>query len=174
MRDDRIRTSHDLADLLEDAARGLRMLPPLDLSDAQRGIATDILKGRKRGDSDQEAVRERLRLLAEKLPGLSRSDAENHLVSLTVGSIRQLAPMLDVRLPSKATKNEYVQMLLTQLFDAPAGQELIRTFHKRGSRAGMPKSLASSRGDRRMPGGKARHSDGEDSNRGSDGATTIS
>ena len=172
MQPDRIRTSHDLADLLEDAARGLRMLPPLDLSDAQRGIATNILKARKRGDSDQEA-RERLTLLAEELPELSRSDAETHLVSLTVESIRRLAPMLDVRIPSKATKNEYVQMLLTQLFDAPAGQELIRTFHKRGGRTGMPKSSSGSRGGRHMPGGKARNSDGENSDRGSHSATTI-
>ena len=151
MRRDKIRTSHDLADLLEDVAKGLRMLPPLDLSDAQQDLATDILKSRKRGDSDQEAVRERLTLLAEELPRLSRSDAETHLVSLTVDSIRQLAPMLDVRIPSKATKNEYVQMLLTQLFDAPAGQELIRTFHKRGSRTA---EQTQSRGARVKRGGE--------------------
>ena len=164
MRYDRIKTSHDLADLLEDAAKALRMLPPLTLSDARGSISTNSLKDAKHRDSDQEPVQERLKLLAEQLPELGRSDAETHLVSLTVESIRQLAPLLDVRIPSKATKSEYIQLLLTQLFDAPAGQELIRTFHKRGGKTAMPKPPVASRAVRRVPVGKDRKKDGEKSN----------
>ena len=173
MRHERIKTYHDLADLLEDAARVLRMLPPLELSDAQQSIVLDGLKGRKRRNRDHESVQERVALLAEQLPKLSRADAKTQLASLTVESIRQLAPMLDVRIPSKATKNEYIELLLTQLFDAPAGQELIRTFHKRVGRTAIPKPLAGEREVRPVPGGKDRN-DGERSSHRPDGATTKS
>ena len=173
MRHDRIKTSHDLADLLEDAARALRMLPPLELSDAQRSIAADSFKDAKRKDIDRDLVQERLTLLADQLPDLSRSEAETHLASLTVESIRQLAPLVDVRMPSKATKHEYVQLLLTQLFDAPAGQEVIRTFHKRSGKTAMSKSPAASRGDRRVPGGEDRNNEAGKLSRRSDSASTI-
>ena len=160
MRTDGIKTSHDLADLLEDAARGLRLLPPFELAGDQRPNLADSAQEATRKNGDKKQIQERLSILVEQLPELNRSDAEAHLVSLTVDSIRQLAPLLDVRIPSKATKREYIQILLTQLFDAPAGQELIRTFHKRSEHPSVSKSPVASRGVRRSPSGKDRGNDG--------------
>ena len=132
MRNYEIDTSHDLADLLEDAAKRLRMLPSVRFSDAQGRVADDRLSDRRGRRNYREAIRQDgLALVAEELRESSRLDAEARLGSLTVGEIRQIAPSLGVRIPSKGTKSEYIQMLLTQVFDAPAGQELIRTFHKR-------------------------------------------
>ena len=155
-----IKTSHDLADLLENAARGLRMLPAMQLGGAHIAVPTDSVGWSEQKDGGRKQVPERLTLLAEQLPELNRSEAETCLSSLTVNAIRQLAPLLDIRIPSKAAKNEYVKLLLTQLFDAPAGQELIRTFHKRYDRTSKSKPFVVSRGVRRVPGGKDRRSDG--------------
>ena len=160
MRTDEIKTSHDLADLLEDAARGLRLLPPFELACGQRTSLSDRTQETTRKNGDKKQVQEKLAFLVEQLPELNRADAEAHLVSLTVAAIRQLAPLLDVRIPSKATKSEYIQLLLTQLFDAPAGQELIRTFHKRLDQSSDSKSSIASRGVRRSPSGKDRGNEG--------------
>ena len=64
--------------------------------------------------------------------------------SLTVPAIRQLASLLGIRIPSKAIKSESISMLLSQVFDVPAGQELIRTFHKRKVGVSDARSLAKS------------------------------
>ena len=129
-----IKNSHDLADLLETTANALRLSPPLELDDMRRVGRTGTNRSTPRVDESVELERERMCKLAEKLPGFTRSEAENSLRSLTVKSIRQLAPLVDVRIPSKATKGEHIEMLLTHLFDAPAGQELISTFHQRNRR----------------------------------------
>ena len=71
--------------------------------------------------------------LANRLPSLERSTAEVELAGLTVSDIRKLAGVLQIRIPSKIKKIEAVNMLLEQVFDLPAGQQLIRTFHKRNS-----------------------------------------
>ena len=149
-----IRNSHDLADLLEKTAFALRALPPLELAEDER---TGERNGRTRSQRvRRQEVQERLNRFVDQLPGLSRTDAENELASLTVAAIRQLAPMLDVRIPSKATKSEYIRLLLIQLFDAPAGQELIRTFHKRNDRTSLMKSSAQSPPPKLVPTGKDR------------------
>lgn len=128
---DEMETSHELADALEVIARALRMLPAVRLDDS-----TEDITGRRKRSIGQKSVGqahmpEELTLFAETLPELSRLEAEACLNSLTVSSIREIAPLLDIRIPSKGTKGQYIQLLLTQLFDAPAGQELIRTYHKR-------------------------------------------
>ena len=155
MRTDDINTSHDLAELLENAARLLRMLPEIQLNDAGPDVSS------KNPDSkvvqkvySRELTADHLSLLAERIPELGRADAEAQLTSLTVGSIKQLAPLLDIRMPSKATKDEYIKLLLMQLFDAPAGQELIRTFHKRSSSKSEPNRFLASQSNLRSPGGK--------------------
>lgn len=135
-----IRDSHDLADALEFAASVLRALPRIEIGDDKGMHATNGSSTRK---ADDKSLDERLSELAVRLPGLDRAIAETELGALTVKAIRQLAPMLDVRIPSKATKSEYIRILLTQLFDAPAGQELIRSFHRRN--AGMPSGTVGSK-----------------------------
>ena len=149
-----IKTSHDLADLLEDAARGLRLLPPFELAGDQPTSPVDRAQETTRKNSDKKQIQERLAFFIKQLPELNRADAEAQLVSFTVDAIRQLAPLLDVRIPSKATKSEHIQLLLTHLFDAPAGHELIRTFHKRRDQSLDSKSSIASRGVRRPPSGK--------------------
>ena len=149
-----IKTSHDLANLLEDAARGLRLLPPFELAGDQRTILADRTQETTRKNSNKKQIQERVAFFIEQLPKLNRADAEAHLISLTVDAIRQLAPLLDVRIPSKATKSEHIQLLLTHLFDAPAGHELIRTYHKRREQSSDSKSSIASRRLRRSPSGK--------------------
>ena len=71
--------------------------------------------------------------LASRLPTLGRENAEAEIQALTVKDMRQIAASLEIRIPSKATKSETVNMLLAQVFDVPAGHERIRTFHKRNA-----------------------------------------
>lgn len=139
MTTEKIQTSHDLADLLEDAVQVLRMLPAMQLTDDQQPVRTRNAKQNRQGESDRKRMEEGLATVAKQLPELDRAEAETQLSSLTVDSIRKLAPILDIRIPSKATKDEYIKLLLSQLFDAPAGQELIRTFHKRNERRSSSK-----------------------------------
>ena len=128
---DNTRTSHDLANELEDMAKVLRALPELPLS--QLGQTFAKLKSSKPvcEKRDDGLVREQLEDLANKLPTLDKSEASSKLKPLTVESIRHLATMLGFRMPSKLNKSQAIDMLLEQVFDIPAGQELIRTFHRR-------------------------------------------
>lgn len=71
--------------------------------------------------------------LSRRFSSLERGDAEAELKNLKTDSIRQLAAALGIRIPSKATKAEATSTLLAHVFDIPAGQELIRTFHRRHS-----------------------------------------
>ena len=131
MATDNIRTSHDLANALEDAAKALRVLPELPLS--QLGQTFAKLKSPRSvcGKSNEEFLQVQLEDLANTLPDLEKSEAASKLKPLTVESIRQLATMLGFRMPSKLNKSQSIDMLLEQVFDIPAGQELIRTFHRR-------------------------------------------
>ena len=128
---DNLRTSHDLANELEELAKVLRGLPELPLS--KLGQILPKLKSSKTvcGKRDDGLVRDQLEDLVNKLPTLDKSEARSQLAPLTVESIRQLATMLGFRMPSKLNKSQAIDMLLEQVFDIPAGQELIRTFHRR-------------------------------------------
>ena len=139
-----IKTSHDLADLLEDTARVLRMLPAMQLVDVRKPSSADSTAHFQNDRVGQERRLPNVSALKEQLPALDRTAAETQLCSLTVDLIRQLASSLDVRIPSKATKPESIKLVLSQLFDAPAGQELIRTFHKRNDPASTTKPLLAS------------------------------
>lgn len=131
MATDNIRTSHDLANTLENAAKALRALPELPLS--QLGQTFAKLKSSKQvcRKSDDELVQVQLEDLANVLPDLEKGEAASMLKPLRVEAIRQLATMLGFRMPSKLNKSQAIDMLLEQVFDIPAGQELIRTFHRR-------------------------------------------
>ena len=69
--------------------------------------------------------------LSRRFSGLTRDEAAAELRNLKVDSIRQLAASLGIRIPSKATKAEATGTLLAHVFDIPAGQEIISTFHQR-------------------------------------------
>ena len=131
MRRDAIRTTHDLAQFLEETARVLRQIPAIDLTGVTSDISDDVSGQLRETKTRGSQTEDELILLAEELPSMSRAEAESKLNSLTVKAIRVIAPMLAVRVPSRATKAESIRVLLVQLFDAPAGQELIRTYHKR-------------------------------------------
>lgn len=153
---DKIETSHDLADFLGEVAETLRHLPSVKLAEFREDAAGNVagsVRDRRRKQSRSDAE---LEVLASQLGQLDRSEAETRLSSLTVESIRKIAPMLNIRIPSRAKKDESIEMLLLHLFDAPAGQELIRTFHKRYGKAGRGKSVGASRTEPRSLGGKGR------------------
>ena len=140
-----IKTSHELADMLEGVAKAsrefantlegvanvLREPPELQLTEPGQTLdVPDVPKNVQQKDNKQSAQFP-LADLANRLPTLEKADAEAELKTLKVDSLRQLASLLGIRMPSKATKSESINMLLSQVFDIPAGQELIRTFHKR-------------------------------------------
>lgn len=125
-----IKTSRDLADMLDHVVKVLRTVPEFKLAELQETKASDLSK-RSQRDEARRQIQERLSSLAKQLPSLQRERAETEITALTVPEIRQLATLLEIRMPSKMKKSESIDLLLSQVFDVPAGQELIRTFHKR-------------------------------------------
>jgi polyhydroxyalkanoate synthesis regulator phasin len=133
MKTDGIKTTHDLAEYLEEVAKGLRFLPEMALEDANRKRpAKKVMDdGPVARQSNHTVKHEELKVLADQIRELTKDEAEARLLSLTVPAIRQLALLVDIRVPSKATKGEHIETLLLHLFDIPAGHEVIRTFRDR-------------------------------------------
>lgn len=125
---DQIKTSHDLADALEGVVEVLRGLPAFQIADGP-ALQKQGVRGRDHEKSNGQSAQ--VQAIADRLLNLPRKDAEAEIGSLTLPEIRQIAALRGIRVPSRATKSETVAMLLAQVFDMPAGQELIRTFHKR-------------------------------------------
>lgn len=122
-----VKTSHDLADVLESVANLLRSIPEYELGKVRQNFKdTDNQK-----NSEDPQIQITLTELASRLSEFGRENAETELKKLTLESMRHLATSLKIRIPSKASKADTINILLTQLFDIPAGQERIRTFHNR-------------------------------------------
>ena len=128
MRQNKFNTSHDLADMLEDAARALRNMPSVEF---EWGMTPSKRSKEKGVARTQQRTEIELKTLAAEIQGSDRSIAEKRLSDLTVREIRQIADTLGVRTPSKAPKGDYVRTVLTHVFDVPAGQNVVRTFHER-------------------------------------------
>lgn len=148
MTTNQIKTSYELADVLEGAIRVLRALPEMQLAEPSEKpniaeILPDAQKSSPQEDNHQD-TQDKIIGLANKLHKFGREDAETQMNSLTVPAIRQLASLLEIRIPSRSTKSDSINMLLSQVFDVPTGQELIRTFHKRNPRISDAKSFAKS------------------------------
>ena len=126
-----IKTSRDLADLLEDVVKLLRTLPELPLKDTGLELETLNHQMENQNNTGHKQNHAPSSDLVSRLPDLGRDNAKEEIQSLTLDAIRQLATSLEIRIPSRATKSETVQMLLEQVFDMPAGHDRIRTFHKR-------------------------------------------
>ena len=125
------KTSHDLADELERAAKALRNLPAVPLSGERQNALLQRRNATKVADGDDIAQYQDLGGLAERLPAMDVATAEPEIRALAVNEARQLAKILGLRVASKATKDETVGLLLSQLYEVPAGQERLRTFHER-------------------------------------------
>lgn len=125
-----IKTSYDLADMLDHVVKVLRTVPEVKLTELQETKASDLAKKIQKDEARQQ-IQDRLSYLAKQLPSFQRERAETEITALTVPEIRQLATLFDIRMPSKMKKSESIDLFLSQMFDVPAGQELIRTFHKR-------------------------------------------
>ena len=132
---ERLETTDEVASVLEAVAKKLRSLPSAGLYGNHLGSPehTPDRKARPKGPPVD------LPSLSREVPQMSRVVAEETLGSLTVPSLRELAPLLNIRAPSRATKPELVQLLLSQLFDVPEGQQLISTYHRR--RQGTRRSI---------------------------------
>lgn len=120
---------HELGELLSAFALALRKH---QMQDLDRRVGEEKAASIERAEDERQCV-VALSGLADRLPNLERSMAEAELANLTVSNVRKLAGMLQIRIPSKIKKDEAVNMLLEQVFDLPARQQLIRTFHKRNS-----------------------------------------
>ena len=128
------RTTHDLADYLEDIAKGLRFLPPVLLEDARIQDPPRRVKATPAMRQTPSTPPEELKVLADEIRGLTRDEAENHLLSLSVASIREVGRLVGIRLHSKAPKDEHVERLLLHLFDMPRGAEVIRNLGDKSAR----------------------------------------
>jgi hypothetical protein len=128
---DNIKTSRDVANLLEEVVELLRTIPELPLSDIGRNPEPPNEPTRNRKNSNHKQGQRPLSDLASRLPALGRENAKAEIQSLTIKAMRELAASLEIRIPSRATKSETVNILMAQVFDVPAGHERIRTFHKR-------------------------------------------
>lgn len=126
-----IRTSHDLAAALESAAQALRAFPELSLLELSQTLAQTHPHKKVAEKLGKPLDISSVEDLSTRFSSLERSEAEAELRNLTVDSMRQLATTLGIRMPSKITKSQAISMLLAQVFDIPAGQELLRTFHRR-------------------------------------------
>ncbi len=126
-----IRTSHELAAVLESAAQALRAFPELPLLELSQTLAQTQPHKKVAEKPGKSSTVEPSEDLSTRFSSLERSEAEAELGSLKVDAIRQLGTALGIRMPSKLTKSEATSMLLTQVFDIPAGQKLISTFHQR-------------------------------------------
>ena len=133
METNNIKTLHDLADMLENAAKVLRALPDSQLAELSQPFAKAEAQERSPERNHKRPSQAELADLATRLPTLEKGSGEAEIKTLTVESIRQLATQLGIRMPSKLNKSQAIDMLLEQVFDIPAGQELIRTFHRRNS-----------------------------------------
>ena len=131
MASEHVKTSHDLADELESAARALRNAPAVPLTDASEPLKKSPGRSTSAGSNSLGGRRPELEELVEQLATMERTSAEPELRSLPVTAARRVAKILGLRVPSRATKDETVDLLLAQLFEVPAGQERIRTFHER-------------------------------------------
>ena len=116
MPDDGLKTSHDLADILEEVARILRRFPPVSVANDERFDVSHKNQGKRRTNEAPEHAGHEFESLAEEISGLDRSSAEVRLGSLTIDTMRQLANTMGIRTPSKALKREYVSLLIMQLF----------------------------------------------------------
>ena len=128
-----IQTSHDLAAALEVAAQTLRAFPDLSLQELGQALAQGQSPKKAAARAGQAVDKAQLEDLSRRFASLERDAAAAELKNLKTDSIRQLAAALGIRIPSKATKAEAASTLLAHVFDIPAGQELIRTFHRRHS-----------------------------------------
>ena len=133
MKIDGIKTTHDLAAYLEEVAKSLKALPEIALDDAnQKHPAKKVMDdGPAARQRNLAAEHEELKVLAGQIRELTKDEAKTRLLSMTIPDIRQLALLVDIRVPSKATKGEHIETLLLHLFDIPAGHEVIRTFRNR-------------------------------------------
>ena len=125
---DRLQTSHDLAQLLESWAKVLRSLPEMTLQEFKRDSMGS--KTRPRGPYGADSADNGLADLAERLPTYDKELARASLDALTVSQIRKISTLLRIRTPSKGLKAELIDMLLAHVIDIPAGQDVVRTFHR--------------------------------------------
>lgn len=126
-----IQTSHDLAAALEAAAQALRAFPDLSLQELSQTLAQGQPPKKAAASAGKPLGQAQLDDLSRRFSSLERGEAEAELKNLKTDSIRQLAASLGIRIPSKANKVQATSTLLAHVFDIPAGQEIISTFHQR-------------------------------------------
>ena len=85
MRPDEIETTHDLADLLEQAARTLRSNPSFELSESKSGKGHPIRSSKRRGGREPVDESALVKELAEQIPDLMREEAELRLERVVEG-----------------------------------------------------------------------------------------
>lgn len=123
-----LQTSYDLAQLLESWAKVLRSMPEMTLQEFKKDSAGQ--KTRSRNPYDENSVDNGLADLAGRLPTYDKEMARASLDALTVPQIRKISTLLRIRTPSKGRRAELIDMLLAHVFDIPAGQDVVRTFHR--------------------------------------------
>ncbi|MFN8797459.1 MAG: hypothetical protein ACK5YH_03945 [Pseudanabaena sp.] len=115
------KTTHELADLLEEVAALLRDLPDLSLTK---------LKDLYQGLGQNETIRSDVGLddSVESISSLSRSEAESKLNKLTNKKLLEFCKKSKIKVGSKQTKSSLVKQILWSCFDAKVDLDHIASY----------------------------------------------
>jgi hypothetical protein len=115
------KTTHELADLLEEVAASLRDFPNLSLTK---------LKDLYQGVCQNETVLSDVDLddSIEDISSLSRSEAESKLNKLTNKKLLEFCKKSKIKVGSKQTKSSLVKQILWSCFDAKADLDRIASY----------------------------------------------
>lgn len=113
------RTTHQLAELLEEIVEALRQMPDIPLSEIQPSRSS---KTKPTVDIAE---------LASVLPQLNKDEAAARLDQLGQKQLVQLCRHMKVNVGSKRTKSNLVHQILWQLFEAKNELERIRTYEEK-------------------------------------------
>ncbi|MBD2149154.1 hypothetical protein H6F44_03290 [Pseudanabaena sp. FACHB-1277] len=115
------KTTHELADLLEEVAALLRDFPDLSLTK---------LKDLYQGLGQNETIRSDVGLddSVESISSLSRSEAESKLNKLTNKKLLEFCKKSKIKVGSKQTKSSLVKQILWSCFDAKVDLDHIASY----------------------------------------------
>jgi hypothetical protein len=115
------KTTHELADLLEEVAASLRDFPNLSLTKLN-----DLYQGECQNETVLSGVD--LDDSIEDISSLSRSEAESKLNKLTNKKLLEFCKKSKIKVGSKQTKSSLVKQILWSCFDAKADLDRIASY----------------------------------------------
>lgn len=116
-----VRTTHSLAELLEEVTQALRLMPDIPLTE---------LKVKEKPKKKPEVD---ISQLIAQFPQFSREEAETKLKVLKQKELVELCKGLLVTVGSRKTKALMIKQILWDIFDSQSELERIRTYEEKRS-----------------------------------------